>query len=338
MLINKTSMVGALVFVVAAATFSTRPGLAANDKKVKEGGVKVEAAIEAYKAVSGVSGSFSSIGSDTLNNLMTRWIEGFSKHYPNVKVAVEGKGSTTAVPALIDGKADVGPMSRPMKSDEIKKFEDKFGYKPTAIAVALDALAVYVHKDNPVEKLSLPQVDSLFSATRKGLYGEDITQWGQAGLKGEWENQTITLYGRNSASGTYGYFKEHALYKGDFKTAVKEQPGSSTVVQLISEDRTAVGYSGIGYKTAGVRSVPLSRDASSEAYDASAENCYSGKYPLSRFLLIYVNKAPGKELPAVVKEFFKFVLSKEGQEVTVKDGFIPLRKKDVDKYLEQLEG
>ncbi|MBE7491876.1 MAG: phosphate ABC transporter substrate-binding protein [Planctomycetes bacterium] len=333
---KKTWMASAFAVAVAAVAFTAGPTMAADDKK--EGGAKVDAAIESYKPVAGVSGNISSIGSDTLNNLMTLWSEGFRKHYPNVKFAVEGKGSTTAVPALIDGKADLGPMSRPMKSDEIKKFEDKFGYKPTAVAVGLDALAVFVHKDNPVEKLTLAQVDAIFSATRKGGYSEDITKWGQAGLKGEWENLGITLYGRNSASGTYGFFKENALFKGDFKATVKEQPGSSTVVQLVSEDRTAAGYSGIGYKTAGVRTVPLAKDASSEAFDATPENCYSGKYPLSRFLLIYVNKAPGKELPVSVREFFRYVLSKEGQEVTVKDGFIPLRKRDVDKYLEQLEG
>jgi phosphate transport system substrate-binding protein len=333
---KKTWMASAFAVAVAAVAFTAGPTMAADDKK--EGGARVDAAIESYKPVAGVSGNISSIGSDTLNNLMTLWSEGFRKHYPNVKFAVEGKGSTTAVPALIDGKADLGPMSRPMKSDEIKKFEDKFGYKPTAVAVGLDALAVFVHKDNPVEKLTLAQVDAIFSATRKGGYSEDITKWGQTGLKGEWENLGITLYGRNSASGTYGFFKENALFKGDFKATVKEQPGSSTVVQLVSEDRTAAGYSGIGYKTAGVRTVPLAKDASSEAFDATPENCYSGKYPLSRFLLIYVNKAPGKELPVSVREFFRYVLSKEGQEVTVKDGFIPLRKRDVDKYLEQLEG
>ncbi|MBX3474916.1 MAG: phosphate ABC transporter substrate-binding protein [Planctomycetes bacterium] len=337
-MMKKTWMAGAFAIAVAAVAFTAQPTMAADEKKPAEGAPKVDAAIESYKPVSGISGNISSIGSDTLNNLMTLWTEGFRKNYPNVKIAVEGKGSATAVPALVDGTADLGPMSRPMKGDEIKKFEDKFGYKPTAVAVALDALAVFVHKDNPVEKMTLPQVDAMFSATRNSKYSEDITKWGQVGLKGEWENLGVTLYGRNSASGTYGYFKENALFKGDFKAAVKEQPGSSTVVQLISEDRSAAGYSGIGYKTAGVRTVPIAKDASSEAFDATAENCYSGKYPLSRFLLVYVNKAPGKELPGVVKEFFKFVLSKEGQEVTVKDGFIPLRKKDVDKYLEQLEG
>lgn len=334
---NKMSLMalGALA-IVAAAFLVARPA-SADDTAKKDEGAKVEAAIEAYKPVSGISGNISSVGSDTLNNLMNLWLEGFKKHYPNVKSSMEGKGTTTAFPALIDGKSDLGPMSRYPKADEIEKFEKQFGYKPTTIKVALDALAVFVHKDNPVEKLSLPQVDAIFSANRNGKHPEEITKWGQVGLEKDWANLGITLYGRNSASGTYGYFKEVALFKGDYKSSVKEQPGSSTVVQLVSEDRSAAGYSGIGYKTAGVRTVPLSKAATGEAYDATAENCYSGKYPLSRFLLIAVNKPQGKKLPPVVREFLAFVNSKEGQEVVAKDGFIPLRKSDIDKQMEVIE-
>lgn len=334
----------AALCVAAAVLFTAQPGKADDQAKAdekaptkKEEDSKIDPKLEGYKPVAGVSGKISSVGSDTLNNLMTLWAEGFKKHYPNVQIAVDGKGSATAPTALIDGTADLGPMSRPMKGDEIKKFEDKFGYKPTAIAVALDALAVYVHKDNPIEKLTLPQVDAIFSANRNGKYAEDITKWGQTGLTGDWGNLGITLYGRNNASGTYGYFKEIALFKGDFKASVKEQPGSSTVVQLISEDRSAIGYSGIGYMTAGVRAVPLAKDDKSPVYEANAENCYSGKFPLARFLLVYANKAPGKEMTPVVREFLKFVLSRDGQEVTVKDGFIPLRKSDSDKYVKQIQ-
>ncbi len=296
---------------------------AAEDKKVE-----VDATIAPYAKVAGIDGSIASVGSDTLNNLMTFWSEGFKKQYPNVTFAVEGKGSTTAPPALIDGTADIGPMSREMKEEEIKKFEDKYGYKPSKIAVSVDALAVFVHKDNPVKSLTLAQVDAIFSSTRKRGYKEDVTKWGQVGVnEGDWGSLGITLYGRNSASGTYGFFKEHTLSKGDYKTTVKEQPGSSTVVSMTSEDRSAVGYSGIGYKTAGVRAVPLAAKEGGEAFEATAENCYSGKYPLSRFLYIYFNKAPGKELSPVLREFLLFILSREGQEIVVKDGFIPLTKK-----------
>ncbi|MCA8974978.1 MAG: substrate-binding domain-containing protein, partial [Planctomycetes bacterium] len=190
----------------------------------------VDRALPTYTAVTGVSGSIKSVGSDTMNNEMTLWAEAFVKMYPNVKVEIEGKGSTTAPPALVEGSSTFGPMSRPMKDKEIDAFEKKFGYKPTAIATSIDMLAVYVHKDNPITHLTIKQVDAIFSKGRKGGAAEDITTWGQLGLGGEWANKPISLYGRNSASGTYGYFKEKALFKGDYKDSVKEQPGSSAVV------------------------------------------------------------------------------------------------------------
>ncbi|MBX3461279.1 MAG: phosphate ABC transporter substrate-binding protein [Planctomycetes bacterium] len=299
--------------------------------------VKLDPELESYTAVAGISGNISSVGSDTLNNLMTLWAEGFRKFYPNVKFAVEGKGTSTAPPALIEGVADLGPMSRPMKEDEIDKFEKKFGYKPSYVAVAIDALAVFVHKDNPIEQLTLQEVDAIFSQTRKGGHPEDVTKWGQVGMKGEWSNADMVIYGRNSASGTYGFFKEKALFKGDFKAAVKEQPGSAAVVQNISVDRNAIGYSGIGYKTAGVKTVPLAKDKGETAYDATGENCYSGKYPLQRFLFVYFNRAPGKNATPVVREFFRFVHSKQGQDVVLKDGFFPLNRKMADRFADQYQ-
>jgi phosphate transport system substrate-binding protein len=285
-----------------------------------------------YEAVSGVTGSITSVGSDTLNNLMTLWTEGFRKHYPNVGFAIEGKGSSTGPPALIDGTADLAPMSREMKQEEIDKFEKKYGYRPSYIVVAIDALAVYVHKDNPVESLSLQQVDAIFSSTRKGGADADITTWGQLGLKDEWEGAPMTLFGRNSVSGTYGHFKEKALFKGDYKKTVKEQAGSAAVVQAVSADSNGIGYSPLGYKTAGVRAVPLSKKDGETAYEANEENCYSGTYPLSRYLYIYFNRPPGRDLPLHVQEFLRFVHSKDGQETVKKDGFIPLTQKLADEF------
>lgn len=292
----------------------------------------VDPALPDYKPASGVSGSLKSIGSDTLNNLMTLWAEGFLAQYPNVKIEIEGKGSSTAPPALIAGTAQFGPMSRPMKAKEIDDFEKKYGYKPSAIRAAVDALAVYVHKDNPIECLSLPQVDAIFSKTRKGGHSTDITTWGQVGLTGEWANMPISLYGRNSASGTYGYFKEVALFDGDYKDSVKEQPGSSTVVQGVASDKAGIGYSGVGYKTADVRSVPL-KGADGKCYDATAENAYSGNYPIARFLYIYVNKNPNQPLDPVRAEFIRFIYSKQGQEAVVKDGYYPVTKGLADEDL-----
>lgn len=286
--------------------------------------VQIDPNLPAYKAVSGISGNLSSIGSDTLNNLMTLWAEAFNKFYPNVKIQIEGKGSSTAPPALIEGTAQLGPMSRPMKGSEIDAFEKKYGYKPTPIRVAVDALAVFVNKDNPIQCMTMAQVDAVFSKSRRWGYKEDIKLWGQLGLTGDWVNRPISLYGRNSASGTYGFFKEHALKNGDYKDEVKEQPGSASVVQGVTVDRYAIGYSGIGYATAGVRAVPLAEKEGAKCYEATAENAYAGNFPLARFLYVYINKAPNKELDPLTREFIRLVLSKEGQEVVVKDGYFPI--------------
>jgi len=286
--------------------------------------VKVDPALQSYGAVSGVSGNLSSVGSDTLNNLMTLWAESFNKVYPNVKIQIEGKGSSTAPPALIAGTAQLGPMSREMKGTEIDQFEKKFGYKPTPIRTAVDALAVFVNKDNPVKCLALEQVDAVFSKSRRFGYKEDIKTWGQLGLTGDWANRPISLFGRNSASGTYGFFKEHTMKNGDFKNEVKEQPGSAAVVQGVTVDRFAIGYSGIGYTTAGVRAVPLAEKAGVACVEATAENAYDGRYPLARFLFVYINRAPGKAIDPLTREFVRLIQSKQGQEVVVKDGFFPI--------------
>jgi phosphate transport system substrate-binding protein len=286
--------------------------------------VQVDPALSPYKAVGGISGNVSSIGSDTLNNLMTLWAEQFSKFYPNAKIQIEGKGSSTAPPALISGTAQLGPMSRPMKGTEVDQFEKKYGYKPTPIRTSVDALAVFVNKDNPIKCLTMAQVDAVFSKSRRHGYREDIRTWGQLGLTGEWAAKPISLYGRNSASGTYGFFKEHTLKNGDYKDEVKEQPGSASVVQGVTVDRFAMGYSGIGYATAGVRPVPLAEKDGGKCVEASAENSYSGDYPLARFLFVYINKAPGKALDPLTREFVKLMVAKEGQEVVVKDGYFPI--------------
>ncbi len=308
-----------LVLSLVAASWLAPLGAAAE-------AVQVDAGIPAYQTVSGVAGNLNSIGSDTLNNLMTLWAESFRAKYPNVRIQIEGKGSSTAPPALIDATAQIGPMSRPMKPTEIDAFEKKFGYAPTAYKVAVDALAVYVNKDNPLEKLTLPQVDALFSKTRRCGAASALEQWSQVGLAGMYAGRRISLYGRNSASGTYGYFKEHALCGGDFRDDVKEQPGSASVVQGVTEDSYGIGYSGIGYKTSSVKALDLAAKEGAPFARADAADVYAGKYPLARFLMIYVNQAPGRPLDPLVKEFVRLVLSKEGQEVVVKDGYLPLTR------------
>lgn len=285
---------------------------------------KVDAKLPDYTKVGGISGSLSSVGSDTLANLMTYWAEDFKKAYPSVAVQIQAAGSSTAPPALTEGTSNFGPMSRPMKEEEIEAFEKKFGYKPTAIPVAIDALAVFVHKDNPITGMSMEQVDAVFSSTRTCGASKDVSKWGDLGLTGAWTTRDLQLYGRNSVSGTYGYFKEHALCKGDFKTNVNEQPGSASVVQSVASSVNSIGYSGIGYTTSSVKAVPLAKKAGSPFVEATADKALSGEYPLSRALYIYVNLAPGKSLSPIEREFVRMVLSKQGQETVVKDGYIPL--------------
>jgi phosphate transport system substrate-binding protein len=288
--------------------------------------VPIDAGIPAYGVTSGVSGNLNSIGSDTLNDTMTLWAEGFRTKYPNVKIQIEGKGSSTAPPALIDGTAQLGPMSREMKPTEIDAFEKKYGYKPTAYRVAVDALAVWVNKDNPLAKATLPQIDAIFSKTRRCGAPVAIDDWSQLGLSGVFKGRRISLYGRNSASGTYGYFKEHALCNGDYRDEVKEQPGSASVVQGVTEDTFAMGYSGMGYRTSGVKALELAKDENGPYAKADAADVYAGRYPLARMLFVYVNQKPGQAPDPLVREFLRFVLSRDGQEVVVKAGFLPITK------------
>ena len=299
--------------------------------------LEVDPRIPAYTRVRGISGSASSIGSDTMNNLMALWLEGFRKYYPTVNVQIEGKGSSTAPPALIEGTAQFGPMSRAMKATEVDKFEQAFGYPPTPLRTALDALAVFVNKDNPIRGLTLQQVDAIFSKTRRRGHPDDIQRWSEAGWTGDHATALISMYGRNSASGTYGFFKKNALSKGDFKDEVKEQPGSASVVQGVAEDRFGIGYSGIGYRTSDVRVVPLADDPSDGYSDASMENVLDGTYPLGRFLFIYINKAPGRPLDPMVREFCRYIFSKEGQEVAIKDGYMPVPFEVAEEELAKLE-
>jgi len=297
--------------------------------------IAVDKEIADYEKTSGISGNLSTVGSDTLANMMTFWAEEFKRLYPNVNIQIQAAGSSTAPPALTEGTSNFGPMSRKMKSKEIESFEKRFGYKPTAIPVAIDALAVFVHKDNPIKGLKISEVDAIFSATRKCGSDKDISRWGDTGLTGQWAAKDIQLYGRNSVSGTYGYFKKKALCKGDFKNNVNEQPGSASVVQSVSSSLNGIGYSGIGYKTSGVRAIALAKKGTNYV-EANMENAVSGKYPLSRFLYVYVNKHPNKPLSPMETEFVKMVLSQQGQKIVEKDGYIPLPAKVVAKQLKVL--
>lgn len=281
--------------------------------------VQVDEALPEYKRAQGVAGKIKSIGSDTLNNVMGHWAETFKKFYPSVAIEVEGKGSSTAPPALIEGQAQFGPMSREMKASEIDAFEEKFGYKPTLLRTGIDTLAVFVHKDNPLDEITMEQIQQVFSVA-----GPEMT-WGDLGVEEpRWASRPVSLYGRNSASGTYGFFKQVALGGSDFKVSVKEQPGSSSVVQGIARDPAGIGYSGIGYDTADVKPLKIAEYEGDEAFDATYENAISGDYLLARFLYVYINKDPRQALDPLRAEFIRLVFSRQGQEDVIKGGYFPV--------------
>ncbi len=298
---------------------------------------EVDPALPDYEPVSGVSGNLSSIGSDTLNNLMTLWAEEFAKIYPNVNIQIQGAGSSTAPPALTEGTANFGPMSRLMRSNEIQEFEERFGYPPTPVGVGIDTIAVIVNKDNPLTCMSVPQVDAIFSVSRRCGGADDITRWGDLGLEGAWSNRDFTLYSRNAVSGTYGFFKDNALCGGDFKPGINEQPGSASVVQGVSESLNGIGYSGIGYMTSSVKALEISAEADGECVAPTAETAVAGEYPLSRLLYVYVNKPPNDPLSPLEREFFRMVLSRQGQEVVARDGYIPLPAPVADRIRAELD-
>jgi phosphate transport system substrate-binding protein len=296
----------------------------------------VDPAIPEYQPVSGVSGNLSSVGSDTLANLMTLWAERYKRAYPNLNIQIQAAGSSTAPPALTEGTASIGPMSRKMKDAELQAFEQRFGYPPTAVPVAIDALAIFVHKDNPLQRLTLEQVDAIFSSTRLCGGPHELKTWGDLGLTGDWARRPIQRFGRNSVSGTYGYFKEAALCRGDFRANVNEQPGSASVVQAISQSLGGIGYSGIGYQTASVHTLALARQGTTDYVEDNQENTLSGRYPLARYLYVYVNKAPNRPLNPLEGEFLRLILSRSGQEAVIKDGYIPLPTAVVQQSLKTL--
>lgn len=283
--------------------------------------------LPSYEAASGVSGNLTSIGSDTLNNLMTLWSEGFRSFYPNVAIQIQGAGSGTAPPALVEGTAQFGPMSRPMRGTEIEEFEARYGYEPIPMRGAIDAIGVFVHRDNPVTCVSMQEIDAIFSSTRAGGADAAITTWGELGATGEWAERPIATYGRNSASGTYGYFREVALFGGDYSPDVREQPGSSTVIQGVAADLGGIGYSGVGYGTADVRALEIRGD---DGTCYTTDDAPEGTYPIARFLYVYMNVDPNAEMEPLRAEFVRYVYSQEGQADVVRAGFFPVTARIAD--------
>ena len=298
--------------------------------------LEVDPQLPAYAPVPVGAAQIKSVGSDTMGELMRGWASGFKKLNPNVEIDIDSRGSGTAPPALLDGASQLGPMSRPMRSDEYEPFEKKYGYHPASFPVAVDALAIYVNKDNPIQCLTVEQLDQIFSKTHLYSGGKDASSWGEVGLTGDWTSHPISLVGRNAASGTHDIFVDAVLRHGEFKDSLKEQPGSAEVVKAVAADKYAIGYSGIGYLMAGVRTVPLAATPGDKCYDTSPASTYSGNYPLARYLYIYLNKAPAKPLDPPLLEFVKYILSRDGQTETIKSGFYPITSSTRTKALPAL--
>ena len=282
-----------------------------------------DAVLTDYEKKAGVSGSLTSVGSDTLAGIMTLWVEAFQRLYPSVNGQVQASGSSTAPPALVEQTAQFGPMSRPMRTREIEAFQRQHGYLPTELKVAIDAIGIFVHRDNPIKGMNFKQLDSIFSATLRCGATESIVTWSQLGLEDDWAKRSMQLFGRNSVSGTYGYFKKNALCGGDFRDNVNEQPGSASVVQSVASAINTIGYSGIGHQMSMVKLLPIARSGS-DYVKATRENIGSGKYPLSRYLYIYLNKAPSQPLSPIEREFIRFIYSQQGQSLVSKEGYVPI--------------
>ena len=298
--------------------------------------IAVDAKLPDYKLKSGVAGKIDTVGSDTMNNLAQLWTEEFRKFYPSVSAAIDAKGSSNAIPALVNGSATFGPMSRDAKKSEIQAFNQKFGYDPILLPTSIDMVAVYVHRNNPIEGLTFPDIDAIFSSTRKGGTKAQTKTWGQLGMTGELKDKNFECYGRNAASGTYGYFKENVLKDGDFGDWVTENAGSSAVVQSVGANLNGIGYSGIGYRTPNVKPLKLAIEKGGELVAAEPQNAYDGSYPLARPLYLAVNYDTRKPLDPLRAEFVRYVFSKQGQMQVAKDGYLPLDAESAAAALEMV--
>ncbi|MBD1576701.1 PstS family phosphate ABC transporter substrate-binding protein [Vibrio sp. S11_S32] len=315
--------------VSLVALFSSL-GQASSD--VNSNGTK---ALPDYHKVSGVAGNLTSAGSDTLTTLMSMWAEDFQHIYPNINMQVQASGSSTAPTALTEATSQLGPMSRLMKVKEVESFEQQYGYPPVRLKIAIDAIGIFVHQDNPIKGLNFEQIDAIFSSTLQCGATQRLHSWQQLGVQADWAKLGFQLFGRNSASGTYGYFKQNALCGGDFKREVNEQPGSAAVVQSVASSVNSIGYSGISYQVSKARLMPIAIQGD-HYIEATRNNILSGQYPLSRYLYLYVNKNPLKPLPHNQAEFLKFIFSQQGQKSVEKDGYVSLSTQLAEQQLKKV--
>lgn len=299
-------------------------------------------ALKPYVKVEGVSGTLTSVGSGSLNKLMALWAEGFRRHYPGAQIQVENRGVAPSTVALLDGTAHIMPMSRMMEDSELAQSQAKLGYRPTAYAVAVDALVFYVNKENPIQGLTLEQVEELFAKSPRYRIAP-ITKWGELDLTDHWAGAPINLYGLPHTTGTYDYLKTHVLANGEFKNGIIEEASSLSVVQKISADQYGLGYGGSESLAPGVRMVPLADSEFSPYVEPTDQNIMNRRYPLRRYLYLYVNQTPrkilkgSKPLPPIIREFLRYAFSQEGQAEVRKSGYAPVEDWIVERALAKIK-
>ncbi|RUR30205.1 phosphate ABC transporter substrate-binding protein [Vreelandella andesensis] len=272
-----------------------------------------------------VSGTLGAVGSDTMAGLVLRWGEALKARFPDINLQFQASGSASAPTALVAGTTRLGPMSRPMTETERQQFIVRYGYPPLELRVARDALVVVVHRHNPIDTLTLQQVDAIFSTSLACGAPQAIRRWSTLTSTTDWPYGRIALHGRNLASGTHGLFQARALCDGGFRLDISEHPGSSAVVAAVGESFNAMGYAGYNHLTPMVRALRLV-DEHGDAVAPDERSIQQGNYPLSRDLYLYVNLPPNESLPSVEQAFLALIFSEEGQQIVRAAGFVPLPK------------
>jgi phosphate transport system substrate-binding protein len=301
---------------------------------------RLDPALASYQPATTVKGEIRSVGADTMEELTKLWIAGFSKVQPGATFTMDAKASGTAVPALTDGKADIGPCAREVLPPELGPFQKKFGYEPFAVRVAsgsyrtpgkTHAIAFLVNKDNPIEKVTFSQLDAVFSTTRRHGGKEDIRTWGQLGLKGEWADKPIALWGLIRPNGIANFIQARVMANGEYKSGINERTtvGSlaalDAIAQGVAADRYAIGYAGFGNLIPGVKAVALAENDGGPYYKGTFDEVVTHTYPLSRHIYVYINRGPNQPIDPKIREFLDYILSKDGQDAVVKEGiFLPL--------------
>jgi phosphate transport system substrate-binding protein len=292
------------------------------------------------------------VGADIMDEITLGWIKLYRKAYPKLSVTMEAKASGTGGPALTEGRSHMAPIGRELMPAEEKAFEDKFGYKPLAIRVATGSVGslgktatsvIFVDKDNPIKGLTLSELDAIYSKSRKRGHA-DITTWGQLGLTGEWANRPIHLYGLKPVNGIEQFVKNVVLLGGEYKDNIQYTKGKgfthafSVAAEDMATNKGGLTYALLSNVTPNIKVVPLAEKEGQPFLHPTVENVYTHKYPLSRYVYIYINKKPGQPLEPKIKEFLKAVLSRAGQDVVAKEGvFIPLTPEVVKEELQKLE-